>query len=269
MQRHQHANHAQTIDEVSRVALQALSYVAPTLQQGDYVRKPLESYLSQLYQALLRPRIDSFNDIIIGMRKAHIGNAVIVESYVPPLANRLGADWAADVLDFAAVTIASARLQSLVKRLEVVWEAPEGTIGDVRPACLVGVPYGVQHTLGSTILVSQLRQSGVYVQFCMEISCDKLREEMSRQSFAAVMLSVSGEGHLDLVRSLVACSHDESRSTPVIIGGTVLEEATNVQEYTGADFATSDVREAMIFAGIPTAQMAGNGPGFAIGTMRG
>jgi len=268
MQRIQRLGHTQAHDEVSRVVLKALSYVAPTLQQGEYMRKPLESYLSQLFDALLKPGLDGLNDVISGMRKAHIGNAVIVDRYVPTLADRLGDAWAKDTLDFAAVTIATARLQALVKRLELAWEAPEGAVGDIRPACLVGVPLGVQHTLGSTILVSQLRQKGVYVQFSLELCCDSLREEMRRQSFAAVMLSVSSKDHLDLARSLVACSHAESRSTPVIIGGAVLEDAADILEYTGADFATSDVGEAMTFAGMATTQIPIAGMGFASGVIR-
>jgi methanogenic corrinoid protein MtbC1 len=255
MLRNQQTGAMPVSDEVSRFALRALSSVMPSQKQGGHVPKPLESYLSQLHAALLAPDFDVLENIVSAMRRAHITDQTIVEIYVPILARRLGDGWAADTLNFTSVTLGTARLQNLVRRLETTWEMPDGTIGSIRSACLVGVPRGVQHTLGATILVAALRKRGVFVNLCMDLGCDTLIEEMQKQSFAAVMLSASGKEHLDVMRDLVACAHGQQRSTPVILGGRILEDTDNAASYVKADFATCDVGDAMTFAGMATIEM--------------
>jgi methylmalonyl-CoA mutase cobalamin-binding subunit len=250
MQRIQRLSTTQSSPEVARVALQALGRVAPSLRQGGYVLKSLESYMTQLYAALLVPDTRELDDVVSAMRKAEITNTIIIEAYVPVLARQMGDAWLSDALDFSAVTIGTARLQGLVKRLEIPWIAPDGTLAIIQPACLVGVPLGVQHTLGSSILAGQLRQKGVFVQLELELTCELLIDEMTQKSFAAILLSASSEEHSKMIRALVACAHECSRSTPIIIGGPILEFTNNILGDTQADFATSDVAEAMTFAGI-------------------
>lgn len=214
------------------------------------MRKPLESYLSQMFAAIVGSNLRALDEVVYGMRRARITSEQIVQAYVPVLARRLGDAWVADTLDFARVTIGASRLQGLVRRLELDWDTLETVLNANRPACLVAVPHGVQHTLGATILAGQLRQRGVAVQLELALTPQSLKKEMRRERFSAVLLSASGADHLALLGRLVACAHDLSRSTPVILGGQTLEQTANILDITKADLATSDLDEAMAFAGL-------------------
>ncbi|NNE52389.1 MAG: hypothetical protein HKN30_08295 [Sulfitobacter sp.] len=216
----------------------------------------MESYLNSMMEAVLAPLPGALGDLAQQMQKARIGRAQIIESYVPVVAQRLGEAWIADRLDFGAVTIGAARLQSLVRRLD-----REGALGrDVHAyaarGLLLGVPEGEQHTLGATVLANQLRSRGISVHLDLELSVSSLSHRLARQQFIGVFLSVSGEQHLESLRSLVACTHYESRSTPVIVGGSILEHTNDIETRTGADFATCDLDRAIRNCDIATGDEA-------------
>ncbi|KIN69978.1 Regulatory protein PpaA [Sulfitobacter noctilucicola] len=234
-------------DEVNRVALQVLSTIAPAHPCDPRSRKPFESYLGQMYKAVLAREPGQLYGVIKEMRRARIESAIIAEMYVPVVARRLGEAWLHDTLDFAAVTIASARLQGILWKLENDWAVPHEKRHHCPPAFLVGVPAGVQHTLGATIVAGQLRHRGMSVHLDIELTATDIAQYVRNQELSGVLLSASSPEHLDFLRILVDISHQQSRKTPVFIGGAILEHTDAIREITGADLVTSDVQEVLQF----------------------
>lgn len=224
-------------DGVSRFALRALSALAP---EPTRPRPPMESYLGQMFDAVTGPDSRVLDTVIIRMRKARVPVSQIAEVYVPIIARRLGDDWLADTLAFGAVTIGSARLQGLLRHLGADWGVPPDSVNFDRSAFLVGVPRGVQHTLGAGVLAGYLRHRGMSVHLDLELTPERLREALSRRSFRGLLLSCSGRGHLQPLCDLVAQAREEGQGTPIIVGGHIEEHAPEVRSLTGADLATSD-----------------------------
>lgn len=247
---------------VSRVALRALTTIVDPEEGGTLSRRPLESYLGPMYNAAIDPDPKALAAVIRTMRKAMIPLAQIAETYVPMVARRLGDAWCADELDFAKVTIGSARLQAILRRFEGDWAAQDYTTEFRRPSVLVGVPMGVQHTMGACVLAGQLRQRGFSIQLDLAVTAEGLAHEMSLNSFVAVMFSASGAENLDTLCDLVACSKGISRNTPVLIGGSILGDFEDICSLTQADLATCDLHEALRFCGDFAAEGQGAGVQF-------
>ncbi len=233
--------------EVNRIALQAISLLAPDLREAQARRKLLETYVSHLSSAVLAPDPAGMQEVLRDMRRACISHAEVAENYIPAVALRLGELWCTDKLAFGAVTIGCARLQGLLRRMEADWGVLDGARLHGRPGYLVGVPDGVQHTLGATVLAGQLRHRGAPVLLEYELTPQKLKVALTTGHYAGVMLSGSGRKCLDPLRDLVDSAKAMSRSTPVIIGGSILEHVADIQSFTGADMVTSSLGGAMAF----------------------
>ncbi|MEM7521359.1 MAG: cobalamin B12-binding domain-containing protein, partial [Pseudomonadota bacterium] len=108
----------------------------------------------------------------------------------------------------------------------------------------------------ATVLAGQLRHRGYNVELDLELTPEALTDKMRTAPYSGLMLSASGLGHLENCRELVNCSKRASRNTPVIFGGTVLEQYQDLEFHTGADLVTLDVAEALDFCGLPDITMA-------------
>lgn len=233
------------LDGVNRVVFQALSTLAPAGLGDPLKRKPLESYTSQMFDAVLAPDPAALSDTVKGMRRARITSATIAEIYVPSVARRLGDGWVADELNFGAVTIGSARLQGLLWKLEKDWAVPIRERTNTPPAYLVGVQKGNQHTLGATILAGQLRHRGMSVNLDLELTPERLAGHVINQQLSGILLSAAGCDDLASLKEVVDMCHHHSRGTPVIVGGSILEVAENIQQHTGADLVTASIHDVL------------------------
>ena len=236
-----------TSAEVSRIALQAISLLAPDLQGGLARRKHLDVYVNQLLAAALSTVSDGMLDVLRDMRKAQIDDAEIAEIYIPAVARALGADWCDDLLDFGSVTIGTARLQGLLRRIELDFEVANPGVLTSQPGYLIGVPEGTQHTLGVTIVAGHLRRRHAAVRVELDLTPEKVTQAFAQTTYAGVFLSGSGRKCLEPLRDLVDSAKRASRSTPVIIGGGILEQVTDIQSFTGADLVSSGLGGAVEF----------------------
>ena len=253
MRHTQRTARSQSHDGVSQVVLQALSTLAPSADGVGAIRKPLESYLSRMFDAMLHPSGIRLLEVIKEMRRARITSLCIAETYLPIIARRLGDAWLEDRVSFANVTIGSARLQALLRRLEGEWGLSRDSSYDSPPAYLVGVPEGVQHTLGASVLAGQLRHRGLSVHLEVELTVEQLAHQVRNERYSGVFISASSLDHLESCNKLVDCTKSESRSTPVIIGGIILEHHSDIQSLTSADLVTSDVYDALRFCDVQAA----------------
>lgn len=229
---------------MSRAALQAL------VRQGDddhERRPPLESFLSRLVTASCAADRSALSEVLRDMRKARICPARIAEDYIPVVARRLGQAWVKDRISFAQTSIGAARLQGALWELSAHREPSVEAMMCDRPAYLVGVPQGFQHTLGATVLAGVLRHRGFSVQLRVNLTPEVLCQDIKRCTFRGVLLSVHDHQRLESLRALTLEAANCDRNMPVIIGGHILGHADHIKCQTMADLITSDVDQAVAF----------------------
>lgn len=164
---------------------------------------------------------------------------VIIDDVVPRAARMMGEEWVRDASGFADVTLGSMRLQSLVRQLSANWTADgaEATLSTV----LLWMPEAAQHTLGATVVSTQLRRMGHSVQFAPGRGLAELRETISSDRYDGVVISASYSESPEDVKAIVDTVKAHNAAVPIIVGGTVLKHNTSLARQTGADVATNDL----------------------------
>ena len=232
---------------VSSVAEQALIFVAASNAKTP---APLvDAYLMRLHDASIGRLKETCADVADSMMADGIRSEDIADRYVPAVARKLGEEWSDDDLSFASVSIGSARLQALLRRIGPDWSAdsaPNPLVAE--SAALVIVTAEVHHTLGSMVLAGQLRRAGLSVRLVVGAETSEVVDLIRDNNFAAVLISASITESMESLKTVVkAVRSTVVPAPPIVIGGTVLDQVADVQTLTGADLATTDVREALEF----------------------
>ena len=234
-------------DGVSQVALRALSQLLGPNGEAAMPYRPIGIYLTQMFDAVLQTDTQVLEDLVRRMHRAGITIPHIAEVYVPLVAQRLGDAWNLDDINFSAVTIGTARLQSMLRGFNKEWDLPRDARMHLRPAYLVGVPRGVHHTLGACVLAGHLRHRGLSVHLDLELDAASLAAQLKSEPFMGVLISVRGTEKLETLSELVETVHHSSRDTPVIIGGSTLQNHQDIRARTRADLVSSDLQQALSF----------------------
>ncbi len=233
---------------IDDLAARALSDVAARYPR--WKRGISEAHVDRLMGAVMGRSEESYRPVARRMLSGGIAPETIADEYIPAVARRMGEEWTQDTASFADVTIGSARLQSMLRDLSTCWTADRM---DTTGSAMVIVPQNVHHTLGASVLTTQLRRTGISVRLCVGMDPRALKVALDHGEFDAVIISASINERIDMVRTIVDLAHSAtgSKRPPVILGGTILDQRVNVQRVTGADLATVDLREAMEFCGLP------------------
>ena len=175
----------------------------------------------------------------------------IIDTYVPLVAQELGELWIQDKLNFAHVTIASMRLQSLLSEAsaEVIPFPRRVRSSAPEPSALVIVPLGEQHFLGASVLSAQLRRMGVSARVSFgETDTDVLtRIEMDQPDM--VLFSAARPEALEVICRIVKKIKRAAMPSPVLaIGGALRGDEASVRELAGVDLVTSIAKEVVAFS---------------------
>ncbi|MDT8856944.1 cobalamin B12-binding domain-containing protein [Paracoccaceae bacterium Fryx2] len=231
---------------------------APPLPRHPKSPAAVTRHIRQLHQAATADDHDSCGDAAMRMQKAGVDAVTIAENLVPAAARLIGIDWVEDRMSFADVTIACARLQGLLRHLDLDWRAGVLTRADA-PSILLAVARNAQHTLGAMVLLDRLRRAGFSVRLLLGAGPGELQMALRQTPVQAVMLSASLGDSVPMLRRLVETVRKTSGArVPVVIGGTLLDAEPALAARTGADVVTSDLDAALERCGLtaqPVAQV--------------
>jgi methylmalonyl-CoA mutase cobalamin-binding domain/chain len=232
--------------QLDTLATRALTVVAAQSKSGIQTVQP------DLFDALLAALRDfdpqARLDVVQKLYQSGIGPDAIVDLYIPEAARHLGAAWCEDQMSFADVTIGSARLQGMLRDVGDAMTVPHLLSG---PSILVVVPYASYHTLGGSVLTQQLRRQGYSVVLAIGQTDDEVLQIVSDKDFDMILISASGAERLDLIAQMIKNIRNIADiAPPIVLGGTILEQETDVKALSGADFITMDPKEAIRLCGL-------------------
>jgi methanogenic corrinoid protein MtbC1 len=168
---------------------------------------------------------------------------------VAPAAQLLGAWWASDRMDFAAVSIASTRLQQTLYDLSPTFLAQARAAHNGLSALLFCNP-GSQHSMGVFMLGEFFRKSGWCVAGLPLPSHASAVRCVQSDWFDVLGLSVSTSRCMDalgsLVRKLRAASANPDLK--IMVGGPMVALNRGLMLSLGADFIGADARESQRLA---------------------
>jgi MerR family transcriptional regulator, light-induced transcriptional regulator len=196
--------------------------------------------LAAFHAAAIEVTHDAMEAFLRDLVRQKIPAATVADLYIPALARRLGDDWLDDRVSFMEVTLASSRMQGMLRAIGATWTADVAGPGQQGALLLIVVP-NEQHTLGAMVLLGQLRRMGVSVRLSVAPEPSELRDILVGGRYQGVLVSAASPSRLADLRALVQVVR---RSGPdgmvVAIGGHILQSGVDVLGATGADLATSD-----------------------------
>jgi methylmalonyl-CoA mutase cobalamin-binding subunit len=197
------------------------------------------------HAAAIHPDDAQIGACLAYMVRERVGAAEVSDLYIPELARRLGAEWMDDALSFVQVSLATARIQALLRAIGCAWSADAAAPGADRAIALV-VPEGEQHSLGALVLLGQLRRLGVTVRLALGPAPGDVAEILRTGRMDGVFISVAGTAKLANVRKLVQeIRRSGPPGLPIVVGGTVVQTDIELAQGLGVDLVTSDLRVAL------------------------
>lgn len=248
------SQHGGQIDrEGDGVSVLARSVVARLTGAGRLLaRKPDPELLAALLRVALAPGGEGLDALRPEQRRARVGDAELVDVYLPLVARQLGCGWLDDTASFSEVSIGVARLQALLHRISRGWAEGAAAAAVGQPAVLLLLPEGEQHAFGAMVLLAQLRRRGVSVRFRMGGTPAEIGKAVRHQDYDAALISVGCEEKLELCRELVkALRQGSDGRLRVVVGGAVLDRPVDVRHATEADLVTNDLDLALEGLGTP------------------
>ncbi|MEL6169386.1 MAG: cobalamin-dependent protein [Pseudomonadota bacterium] len=184
------------------------------------------------------------------LRQSGLRTQDLVDVYIPKAARLMGDQWCSDGMGFADVSIGSARLMGLLRRIERA-ESRADTAHLSAPTVLVCVADGEQHVMGAMTVAMQVRRLGLDCRVSVGDTLAQCRRALSTGHIDAVFVSVSSTERLVPVRKLVENIREcASRPLRVVAGGSVAEECEELKSLTGVDFVSSDAAAAVRRCGL-------------------
>ena len=161
--------------------------------------------------------------------------------HLAPAARRLGDLWDTDRLPFTEVTMASARIQSILRRL------PPGRGGRMtHGACgaLFGAVPGEQHTLGVIMAADLFRRGGWDVGLMIGATHDEMIARISRDDRPVIGLSCSSDHAYPALRRLLAAIARARPGAEILLAGQIVKTPERVAELPMPVTAVADMAEA-------------------------
>lgn len=140
-------------------------------------------------------------------------------NHLAPAARRLGELWDRDRLPFTEVTIATARIQSILRRMPQC--AASAKLSSVTGAFFAAVP-GEEHTLGVMMAADLFRRSGWDVSVAVGQSHDDLIARLGRDDRPVIGLSCSGSHSFAALARLMAELRRVRPNAHVLLSGQIV-----------------------------------------------
>ena len=203
--------------------------------------------LDFLLRAVLRENDFHAALVLAALRGHRLSLDAIIDTYIPLTAEELGDMWVRSDLDFARVTVAALRLQTLLGEAS----SEEMFMHRANPtelAALVIVPNGEQHFLGAHVVAAQLRRLGVAVSvsFCETDQVVLARVEMDAPDM--ILMSCARVEGLETIQRTVKKIKRAVVPAPVLaIGGALRGDADGIRKKADVDLVTNQAKDVVGF----------------------
>lgn len=203
-------------------------------QQG--VRQFIFDYLVRavVYQPEFVPDL-----VLAELRGFRLNVDTIIDVYVPAVARHVGEMWVQSDVNFAQVTIAALRLQSVLSEATRDY-APVSLPSTADLTLLFVVPEGEQHFLGASVATAQLRRLGCNVNVSFGETDETIVARLVQERHDAVLFTCARTVGLETIAQTVFSVSNLVRPAPLLfLGGAIVGDKEHLMELTGVDEVTN------------------------------
>lgn len=164
----------------------------------------------------------------------------VIARTLPAAAIELGRHWDEDALSLFDVTLASVRLQGLLRQISEGNKAPltEGA------SVIVATTPGDDHSFGARVAAERLRAHGWRVTLLMGLSQDEIMSRVATAEADAVALSAAGEHAARALEALITRLRQGRPDLPILVCGQIVAHCPDAAAVALADGAAADFNHA-------------------------
>ena len=212
---------------------------------GNPIERIDRAVARQLARVVLEPAAIGPAELVELLSSEGIPVSDITDLYIPYVARNLGEMWVEDTAHFTDVTIATARLQAMLREVSCAWSG-QANPSFTAPNVLMIVPEGETHTLGAFVATCQLRRAGALVQLCVGEADEAAMGMVEQNDYDMIMISYGHSAGIDALRRLIQnIRYSKHTNAPIVVGGPVVALEEDLMSLTRADMVTDRPTEAL------------------------
>jgi methanogenic corrinoid protein MtbC1 len=236
---------ARDLSGLSDLVDRALARLSRETGAGAVSDEARHSMKSPVATALAHALCDDASDLadlmVEDLMEAGLSVSEVCLNHLAPAARTLGEWWETDRLPFTEVTLATARIQSMLRRMPIGRGAPR--LSAVKGAVFCAVP-GEQHTLGVMMAADLFRRDGWDVSLFVGLAHAELMERLTRDEREVIGLSCSGRHSVDALERVMQGLRDGRPEARLILSGQITADAEALARLPEADAIVTSMQEA-------------------------
>jgi methanogenic corrinoid protein MtbC1 len=194
-----------------------------------------------LATALCDDDSDTAELIVSDLIEAGVPVADVCLDHLAPAARCLGEWWESDRLPFTEVTMATARIQSMLRRMPAGFDVR--TCAGAKGAIFCAVP-GEEHTLGVMMAADLFRRNGWDVSLLVGLDHAEMTARLQRDDRRVVGLSCSGGHSLDALDRLMTALRNVRPDARLVLSGRIAEDPAALARLPAPDAVATTMDEA-------------------------
>lgn len=232
-------------ESLSDLATRAMARLREESRAGGLSREASACMKSPLATALATALCDDGTDeadlIVADLIEAGVPVDDVCLDHLAPAARCLGEWWENDRLPFTDVTMATSRIQAILRRM------PAGRKARACNGCkgaVFGAVPGEQHTLGVMMAADLFRRNGWDVSLLIGLDHAEMMARLERDDRHVVGLSCSGDHSLAALEQLMIALRRTRPDVRIILSGQIATDEAAVAKLPAADAVVTNMQEA-------------------------
>ena len=230
---------------LSDLAASALARLSEVTSAGDLSEDAKACMKSPLASALATALCDDMSDIadlmVLDLIDAGLSVEEVCLDHLAPAARCLGEWWETDRLPFTDVTMATSRIQSMLRRMPAT-ATPRCGSGP-RGAVFCAVP-GEQHTLGVMMAADLFRRHGWDVGLLLGLEHAEMIERLARDDRRVIGLSCSGDHSVTALERLMITLRKRRPDARIVLSGGIATDEDALARLPRPDAVVTSMAEA-------------------------
>ena len=222
--------------------------VLETLEKLVEKSNPLSTFnfdsdLKKLYFSIKSKSIKTNEKLIDKLIRYGRSIELILDSYLPTIAKKLGDAWVADEISFSDVTIALGKIQFLNSKFEPLYISCLNS-AYYKTKTLIIIPKGEDHTYGGIAATRKLRGMGIDAFLFFEFKKNELENLLFERNYDFIGISSANNCMIEKINHLSTKISDiVERKTPIVLGGNLVNTYKQTNGKLKVDFITQNLEE--------------------------
>lgn len=228
--------------DLARAALARLcAQTAPMAPVTDAQTVLGDPCAAAMAYALCDPEDDAAGLLVDDLLAAGLSVEDLCHEHLAPAARRLGMLWDQDRLPFTEVAMATARIQSILRRMPTGRVLPGRAAG---PGAVFAAVPGETHTLGVMMAADLFRRAGWDVGLLVGRSHDELLAHVTHDDRPIIGLSCSGDHSYPALRRLLAAIGNARPDAQVMVSGQIVTQPDRIANLPAGVVVVTDLASA-------------------------